>query len=121
MAPDGRQAISVSFDKTVKVWDLSQGTLIHTFTGHNQGIRGVAIMPNGFWVISASNDRTLKMWDLNSKLIIAGFSAEGALEACAVAPDGKTIVTGGASGRVHFLRVEKGELHYRKGDKQVKN
>ena len=38
--------------------------------------------------------------------VIATFSAEGTLRACAIAPDGETFVAAGASGRVHFLRLE---------------
>jgi hypothetical protein len=36
----------------------------------------------------------------------ARFFADSAMTACAVAPDGRTIVAGEASGRVHFLRLE---------------
>ena len=30
-SPDGRQAISASRDKTVKLWDLALGTVVRTF------------------------------------------------------------------------------------------
>jgi TIR domain-containing protein len=36
---------------------------------------------------------------------IAAFTGESAMNSCAVAPDGRTIVAGDASGRVHFLRL----------------
>jgi len=65
----------------------------------------VAVTPDGRQAVSASQDRTLKVWDIGSGKLVATFSGEGALYACAVAPDG-TIVAGEISGRVHFLRLE---------------
>jgi WD40 repeat protein len=32
ITPDGRRAVSASFDKTLKVWDLKSGQIITTFT-----------------------------------------------------------------------------------------
>jgi hypothetical protein len=46
------------------------------------------------------------VWDLVDGTLVATFSGEGPLPACAVGPDGVTIVAGEASGRVHFLRLE---------------
>jgi hypothetical protein len=43
---------------------------------------------------------------LDSGEVMATFIGDGALNCCAVAPDGVTIVAGEASGRVHFLRLE---------------
>ena len=58
------------------------------------------------FAISGSSDETLKVWDLSTGAVVASFSDEDSLYACAVAPDGKTIVAGGKSGQVHFLRLE---------------
>ena len=66
----------------------------------------MAVTGDGRRAVSASSDKTLKVWDLESGKVIATFSGEGSLDACAVAPDGMTIVAAGASGRVHILRLE---------------
>jgi WD40 repeat protein len=63
------------------------------------------LTPYGARAVSASADHTLKVWDLSSGQVIATFSGEGSLDACAIAPDGR-IVAGGTSGRVHILRLE---------------
>jgi WD40 repeat protein len=87
------------------------GPLLRTLTGHSGIVKAVAVTPDGRRTVLASDDQTLKVWDLESGKLIAAFSAEGALHACAVAPGSgrpwdSVIVAGGASGRVHFLRLE---------------
>ncbi len=106
ITPDGKQAISASRDNSLKLWDLTTGTELFSLTGHTDSVNAVAITPDGKQAISASGDNSLKLWDLQSREVIASFSGDGALNCCAVAPDGVTIVAGEASGRVHFLRLE---------------
>jgi WD40 repeat protein len=55
--------ISVSWDKTLKVWDLASGRALATLKGHANGVRACAVTPDGRCVISASDDHTLKVWD----------------------------------------------------------
>jgi WD40 repeat protein len=105
VTPDGRWAVSGSDDHTLKVWDLESGEELATLPGHTYGVWAVAVTPDGRRAVSGSAGM-LKVWDLKSSEIIADFSAEGALRACAVAPDGETFVAAGDSGRVHFLHLE---------------
>jgi hypothetical protein len=42
---------------------------------------------------------------VTSGAIVARFSADGAIFACATVPDGKTLVASDGLGRVHFLRL----------------
>ncbi|MDT9178410.1 MAG: WD40 repeat domain-containing protein, partial [Limnospira sp. PMC 1238.20] len=106
IAPDGFRAVSASMDKTLKLWDLERATELATLTGHSRGVNAVAIAPDGKRAVSASDDKTLKLWDLETGEVLATFTGEGAMESCAVAPDGVTVVAGDKSGRVHFLRLE---------------
>ena len=106
IAPDGKTAISASYDKTLKIWDTETGRELKTLTGHSSWVRAVAIAPDGKIAISASDDRTLKIWELLSGKEVVSFSGDGAFSGCAFAPDGVTVVAGDRSGRVHFLRLE---------------
>jgi hypothetical protein len=81
------------------------GPLLYTLTGHTSAVMSVAVTPDRQRAVSASADLTLKVWNLESGELVAPFSRDSALTACAVAPDG-TIVAGEASGRMHFLRLE---------------
>ncbi|MDT9326308.1 MAG: WD40 repeat domain-containing protein, partial [Limnospira sp. PMC 1286.21] len=74
--------------------------------GHSWSVNAVAIAPDGKRAVSASDDKTLKLWDLETGEVLATFTGEGAMESCAIAPDGVTVVAGDGSGRVYFLRLE---------------
>ena len=65
----------------------------------------MAITPDGCRAVSASEDSTLRVWDLESGEEIATFTGESAILSCAFARDGRTIIAGEESGRVHFLRL----------------
>jgi WD40 repeat protein len=133
ISPDGQWAISSHYD-TLKLWNLVSGTEQLTLEDQkpwnlvsgieqltleeqlqlqldyidtvNAEVNAVALTPDGQYAISASNDNTLRVWDLESGRVIARFIGDSALNFCAIAPDGVTIVAGEASGRVHFLRLE---------------
>ncbi len=108
IAPDGKTAVSGSWDNTLKVWDLHTGKEISTLTGHNGSVNAVAIAPDGKTAVSASYDNTLKLWDLHTGKEISTFIGDSPIICCAASPDGLTIVAGEQSGRVHFLHLEGG-------------
>jgi WD40 repeat protein len=105
ITPDSKKLISGSTDKTIKVWNLETGIELFTLKNHNDGITTLAVSPDSKYLFSGSLDNTLKVWDLESQKVIASFATDNELRACAVAPDGRTIVAGEASGRLHFLQL----------------
>ena len=38
VTPDGRQAVSASDDRTLKVWDLASGAELRTLAGHDNRV-----------------------------------------------------------------------------------
>ena len=63
---DGKRAVSVSRDKTLKVWDLETGRALRTMQGHSSQVNSVAVTADGKRAVSASADTTLKVWDLET-------------------------------------------------------
>ena len=106
ITPDGKLAVSASNDNTLKVWDINSGTELNALIGHYYWVRTVAITPDGRFVVSGSWDKTIKVWDLKSGQDITTFDCEGEVNACAISPDGVTIVAGGRSSKISFLRLE---------------
>src|SRR5271166_3023998 len=66
VTPDGKLAVSASWDQTLKVWKLGSGREQRTLSGHSWVVSAVAVTPDGQLVVSASWDKTLKVWDLGS-------------------------------------------------------
>jgi WD40 repeat protein len=100
---DGRHAVSGSWDRTLKVWDLLTGKEVRTLEGHTDGVNGVAVIADGRHAVSASDDRTLKVWDLLTGQAIATLKTHAPLYCCAVTPDGKTLLAGDRAGSLHIV------------------
>jgi WD40 repeat protein len=64
ISPHGQWIVSGSYDGTLRVWHLSDGTHVRTLEGHTRYVRSVAISPDGQWIVSGSWDSTLRVWRL---------------------------------------------------------
>ncbi|MFE5086965.1 hypothetical protein ACFRFN_43020, partial [Streptomyces mirabilis] len=64
---DGRPiAVTASWDRTVRVWDLTTGHATHSLIGHTGiGCAVATVMVDGRPIaVTASWDRTVRVWDL---------------------------------------------------------
>src|SRR4028118_1212131 len=64
---DGKRAISGSYDKTLKVWDLTTGKEQFTLNSHTSSVYAVAVTADGKRAISGSDGTTVKVWDLTTR------------------------------------------------------
>jgi WD40 repeat protein len=53
--------ISGSEDKSIKIWDISNGNCIKTLNGHSTHVMSVAINNNK--IISGSRGGSIKIWE----------------------------------------------------------
>jgi WD40 repeat protein len=67
-SPDGKQIVSGSLDKTIKLWDSTTGDLQKTLTDHSESVHTVAFSPDGKQIASGSWDKTIKLWDITRSL-----------------------------------------------------
>jgi WD40 repeat protein len=94
VTPDGRHALSGSYDQTLRLWDLATGQLIRTFVGHEDRVGAVVITAGGRQALSASHDRTLKLWDLQTGQLLSTLAGhEDGVSAVAVTPDGRHAIS----------------------------
>jgi hypothetical protein len=64
LLPKRHHALSCSYDKTLKLWDLESGALVRTLEGHGNVVDALAVLPDGHRALSSSSDNTIKLWDL---------------------------------------------------------
>ncbi len=60
---DGKQVVSGSYDKTVRLWDAVTGAALQTLEGHSGWVSSVAFSPDGKQVVSGSYDKTVRHWE----------------------------------------------------------
>jgi WD40 repeat protein len=65
--PDGRRALSSSYDKTVRLWDVETGTELARFAEHTAAVLGLACSPDGHCALSGGADGKLLLWQLPDK------------------------------------------------------
>lgn len=63
MSSDGQFAISGSWDKTLRLWNLTTGQTATRFTGHTGDVLSVAFSADNRQIVSGSRDRTAKLWN----------------------------------------------------------
>ncbi|CDO95916.1 unnamed protein product [Kluyveromyces dobzhanskii CBS 2104] len=63
VSADGNYAVSASWDKTLRLWNLATGNSEARFVGHTGDVLSVAIDANSSKIISASRDKTIRVWN----------------------------------------------------------
>ncbi len=62
--PDGNSLISGGADKTVRVWNLADGTQVRTLAGSTGAVQRVAVTANGTRVLAGSADGGVRVWNM---------------------------------------------------------
>jgi WD40 repeat protein len=129
VSADGRRALTASTDNImvfyrlnvtrdearVRLWDLTSHSRLGVLAfaeesgvsySRAEAFRCVAVDATGRFGAAGGDDRTLRVWDLDRGEPVAAFTADAAVTACAMSPDGRTLVAGESTGRVHLLRLE---------------
>jgi len=63
ISSDGQFAISASWDKTLRLWDIATGKTTRRFVGHTNDVLSVCFSPDNRQIVSSSRDKTIKLWN----------------------------------------------------------
>lgn len=64
----GQFAVSSSWDKTLRLWDLEHSTCTTKFNGHTADVLSVAFSADNRQIISCGRDKTIKLWNTLGEL-----------------------------------------------------
>jgi cytochrome c len=93
LTPDGREAITGSFDQSAIVWALQRGVALSVLRAHEGAVNAVAAWPQGF--ATGAEDGRLVIWsraDLSKPQRVEKIH-QAPIAALAVAPDGASIAS----------------------------
>ena len=93
-SPDGSKVATASWDRTVKLWNASDGTLLKTLNAHSNWLYGLTFSPDGQLLVAAGRDRTITIWSVEGKLLHTLTGHQGTINDIAFSPDGKLIASG---------------------------
>nr|CAD7593543.1 unnamed protein product [Timema genevievae] len=63
ISSDGHFALSGSWDRSLRLWDLGQGTSTRQFVDHKKDVMSVAFSADNRQIVSGSRDKSLKLWN----------------------------------------------------------
>ncbi|MBP0031956.1 MAG: PD40 domain-containing protein [Roseofilum sp. Belize BBD 4] len=112
-SPDGQTLASASYDGTVKLWQVNDGTLLQTLEAHQDEVNALAYSPDGQTLASASYNGTVKLWQVDDGTLLQTLKRKGRqdkVNALAYSPDGQTLASASYDGTVKLWQVDDGTL-----------
>ncbi|OUM59220.1 hypothetical protein PIROE2DRAFT_47282, partial [Piromyces sp. E2] len=106
-SPDGTQLLTCSNDKTIKLWDIINEKLVHTYEEHTEGVTSCAWLPCGTKFVSGSLDKCLYLWNVNGKILHQYPSSR--VTDIAISKDGTRLVTICFEKKIRIFNVDTGE------------
>lgn len=108
---DGKRVLTVSQDKTVKIWDGQNGLLLASLKGHTGMIAMGVFSPDGNTILTVSEDKTAKLWNSYNGNLIASIShAEDEIYDAGFTDDGKFIYAPFSDSTLRFFDARNGQL-----------
>ena len=116
----GKEVLTASADRSIRLWDLHTHQCTFTFLGHTNIVTRLAVCPRSHSFLSISLDKTLKLWSLDSNCVLHTVDAYCPRYGLIVSPDERFILATGfdSSITIWSLRdmtvtsVLKGENNY---------
>ena len=90
ISPDGSLVAAGDDSGPIKVWRLSDSSVVSTLTGHTRRVESLAFFPDNTKLLSGSDDTTAVLWNAIAGTKLNTFANSSNVDAVAVAPDGQS-------------------------------
>lgn len=110
---DSKTLASASWDNTIKLWDVKEGTLIRTLEGHSADVTCLAFSSSeqGEILASGSLDNSIRIWDAEDGELLKTLRGHTSpIRALAISPNGKTLATGSDDKSIRLWDIANGTL-----------
>ncbi len=109
--------LTASSDRSVKIWDVRSGLLLHSLEAHTGYVNTACFSPDENYILTASNDGTAILWETKTGTIIHVLKGhENLVLSAAFSQDGKKIITASWDFTAKIWDTQNGELlHTLKG------
>jgi WD40 repeat protein len=88
---DGQFVLTGASDKTLKLWNVTDGTMARQFFGQADVPRSIAITKDGTKAIAGCDDKSLRVWNYSDANLLATLLLESAPRVISVSADGARI------------------------------
>ena len=115
-APNGRYVASGLDDKTITIWDVSQGKCAHILKGRKGSgstagsIASLSFSPDSTKLVSGSYDGEVTLWDiLTGKAILTFPTNAKTVNTVSISPDNRVIMAGNDSQQIMVWNMSTGD------------
>ena len=107
VSPSGRSLVSASFDRSVRKWNIRDGSSkVLPVIGSPGIFTSVAFSPDGWYVAVGNYDESLWIWESRTHRLVAKWSGHTNSVSCIeFTPDGKGLLSGGLDKAVKYWDV----------------
>jgi WD40 repeat protein len=109
-SPDGEHALSVSADKTMRLWDVKTGRCLRVFEGHTHSVDCVAWSADQCRALSGGGDRIVRLWDVETGQCLRVLEGHmGNVDWVALSANNRYALSGARDETVRLWDVETGQ------------
>ncbi|ABW32107.1 WD40 domain-containing protein [Acaryochloris marina] len=96
-------------DRTIRLWNISNGQCIKILKGHSNGIWSLAFHPKGKFLASSGLDQSAKLWDIHSGECLETFQGHGHwVWSVSFSPNAEILASGSFDRTVKLWDIQEG-------------
>lgn len=107
---DGQKLLGVSNAKSIQVWAVDSGQLLHQLSGHEALIEKAEFSADGKKIVSASWDRTARIWDAATGHVLAILAQPDVVTSAHFSPDHQRLFLTSLDGTARVMDAATGML-----------